>query len=232
MSEFKSLMNLWWLFSLSNRVNDSRELRERWSTSEIDEVSFWLTRCSTDWVSWWGIDRSTWRCFALKFNRSPCSWLTFFSSSSFLSKATSSCFALFLWSSCTKIQCSLSCRVRSRWLQSSFSILIIWSSWFATHWHNCFLFFMFHDVVASSASTETSMSRSETLLLTVLLSRRAVRNSTDSTLHVMMIVGRSCWGKDRWGVDVLVWCKFEEFLANFLNKRSRLFRIVYTSIAE
>ena len=209
-------MNLWWSFSLSNRVNDSCELQERWSTSEIDEVSFWLTWCSTDWVSWRGIDRSTWLCFALKFNHSPCNWLIFFSSSSFLSKATSSCFALFLWSTCTRSQCSLSCRVRSRWLQSSFSILIIWLSWFATHWHNCFLFFMSHDVVASSTSTETSMSRSETLLLTVLLSRRAVQDSTDSTSCVMMIVGRSCWGKDRWEVDVLIWCKFKEALVNFL----------------
>ena len=86
MSEFESLTNLWWSFPLSNRVNDSRELRERWSTSEIDEISFWLTWCSTDWVSWRDIGRSAWRCFALKFNRSPCSWWIFFSSSSFLSK--------------------------------------------------------------------------------------------------------------------------------------------------
>ncbi len=216
MSEFESLMNLWWSFSLSNRVNDSHELREHWSTSEIDEISFWLTRCSTDWVSWRDIDRSTWRCFALKFNRSSCSWLIFFSSSSFLSKATSSCFAFFLWLSCTRSQCSLSCRVRSRWLRSSFSISIIWSSWFAIHWHNCFLFFMSHDVVASSISTEALMSRSETLLLTVLLSRRAVQDSTDSTSCVMMIVDRSCWDKDRWEIDVLIWCKFKEALVNFL----------------
>jgi len=51
---------------------------------------------------------------------------------------------------------------------------------------------MFHDVVASSASTEASVGRSETLLLTVLLSRRAVRDPTGSTSRAMMIVGRSC----------------------------------------
>ncbi len=214
--EFENLIDLWWSFSLLNRVNDSHELRRRWLTSEIDEISFWLTWCSTDWVSWRGIDWSAWRCFALKFNRSLCSWLIFSSSSSFFSKATSSCFALFLWSSCTRIQCSLSCRVRSCWLWNLFSISIIWSSWFATHWHNCFLFFMFHDVVASSTSTETSISRSETLLLTVLLSRWAVRDSTDLTSRVMMIVDRSCWDKDRWEIDVLIWCKFKEALVNFL----------------
>ncbi len=131
--KFGNLIDLWWSFLLSNKVNDSYELRERWLTSEINEVSFWLTWCLTDWVSWRDIDWSAWRCFALKFNRSLCSWLIFSSSSSFFSKATSSCFALFLWSSCTRIQCSLSCRVRSRWLRSSFSILIIWLSWFATH---------------------------------------------------------------------------------------------------
>jgi len=210
------LIDLWWSFSLSNRVNDSHELQERWLTSKINEISFWLTWCSTDWVSWRDINQSAWRCFALKFNHSLCNWLIFSSSSLFFLKATSSCFALFLWSSCTRIQCSLSCKVRSRWLQSLFSILIIWLSWFATHWHNCFLFFMFHDVVASLISTETLMSRSETFLLTMLLSRRAVRDSTDSTSRVMMIVGRSCWDKDRWEIDVLIWCKFKEAFVNFL----------------
>ncbi len=114
MSEFKSLMNLWWLFLLSDRVEDSR-----W-----EWASFWLTCCSADWVSWRDISWSAWRCFALKFNCLPCSWLIFFSSSSFLSKATSSCFALFLWSSCTRSQCSLNYKVKSCWLQSSCSILM------------------------------------------------------------------------------------------------------------
>ncbi len=122
MNEFKSLMNLWWSFLLSDRVEDSC-----W-----ERASFWLTRCSADWVSWRSIDWSTWRCFALKFNRSSCNWLIFFSSSSFLSKATSSCFALFLWFSCTRSQYSLSCKVKSYWLQSSFSILMTSSR--SLHW--------------------------------------------------------------------------------------------------
>ncbi len=116
MNEFESLMNLWWLFlfSLSDKVEDSH-----W-----EQASFWLTHCSVYWVSWRSINQSAWLCFALKFNRSPCNWLILFSSSSFLLKATSSCFTLFLWSSCMRSQCSLSCRVKSRWLWSSFSILM------------------------------------------------------------------------------------------------------------
>ncbi len=209
MSEFESLMNLWWsfLFSLSDRVEDSRWKR----------ASFWLTCYSADWVSWRSIDQSAWRCFALKFNRSPCSWLIFFSSSLFLSKATSSCFALFLWSSCTRSQCSLSCRVKSRWLQSSFSILMTSLSWLLTQWNSCSSMFIFHAMTAFSASTEASMSRSETLLLIVLLSRWFVRNSTDLTSRVMMREDRSCWDKNRWEIDVLNWCfLMSENLKNLL----------------
>jgi len=189
MSEFKSLMNLWWsfLFSLSDKVEDSHW---KWA-------SFWLTRCSADWVSWRDIDQSAWRCFALKFNRSSCNWLIFFSSSLFLSKATSSCFALFLWSSCTRSQYLLSCKVKSHWLQSSFSILMTSLNWLSTQWNSCSSMCMFHAMTAFSASTEALMSRSETLLLTVLLSRWFVQDSTDSTLHVMMREDRSCWDKSR-----------------------------------
>ena len=83
MSEFESLMNLWWLFLFSDRVEDSRW--ERASKVELCST-FWLTCCSANWVSWRDINRSTWRCFALKFNHSSCSWLIFFSSSLFYQK--------------------------------------------------------------------------------------------------------------------------------------------------
>ncbi len=66
--------------------------------------------------------------------------------------------------------------------------------------------FMFHKVTAFSASTEALMSRSETLLLTMLLSRQVVLNSTDLTLHVMMREDRSCWDKSKWKIDALNWC--------------------------
>jgi len=50
---------------------------------------------------------------------------------------------------------------------------------------------MFHEMTAFSASTKALMNRSETLLLTVLLSRQVVQDSTDLTLHVMMREDRS-----------------------------------------
>ncbi len=143
--------------------------------------------------------------------------MIFFFNSSFLSKVTSSCFALFLWLSCTRSQCSLSCRVKSRWLWSSFSILMISSSWLLTQWNSCSLMFMFHEVTVFSASTEALMSRSETLLLTMLLSRWVVWSSTDSTSCVMMKEDKSCWDKSKWEIDVLNWCfLMSENSKNFL----------------
>ena len=149
MSKFKSLMNLWWSFSLSDTVEDSRwkwALKvELHSTSkqqikiEIVEASFWLIHCSADWVSWQDVDQSTWRCFTLKFNYSSCSWLIFFSSSSFLSKVTSNYFAFFLWSSCMRSQCLLSCKIKFCWLWSSFSILMTLLSWLLIQWSSFFL---------------------------------------------------------------------------------------------
>ncbi len=77
--------------------------------------------------------------------------------------------------------------------------------------------FMFHEVTAFSASTEALMNRSETLLLTMLLSRWVVQNSTDLTLHVMMKEDRSCWDKNRWEINVLNWCfLMSENSKNFL----------------
>ncbi len=216
MSEFKSLMNLWWSFSFSDRVEYScwkwalkvelHSTSEQRIKTEIIETSFWLTRCSADWVSWWDIDWSVWRYFTLKFNRSSCSWLIFFSSSSFLSKATFSCFAFFLWSSCTRSQYSLSCKVKSHWLWSSFNILMTSLNWLLTQWNSCSLMFMFHVIIAFSASTEALISRSKTLLLTMLLSRWVVQDSTDLTLCIMMKENRSSWDKSKWEIDVLNWC--------------------------
>ncbi len=56
---------------------------------------------------------------------------------------------------------------------------------------------MFHEMTAFSALTESLMNRSETLLLTVLLSRQVVQDSTDLTLHVMMKEDKSYWDKSR-----------------------------------
>ena len=143
--------------------------------------------------------------------------MIFFSSSSFLSKVTSSCFAFFLWLSCMRSQCSLSCKIKSCWLRSLFSILMTSLNWLLIQWNSCSLMFMFHEMTAFSTLTETSMSRSETLLLTMLLSRRVVWDSTDSTSHVMMREDRSCWDKNKWEIDVLNWCfLMSENSKNFL----------------
>ncbi len=91
---------------------------------------------------------------------------------------------------------------------------------------------MFHAMTAFSASTETSMSRSETLLLTMLLSRRVVQDSIDLTSHVMMKEDRSCWDKSRWRVDVfwidVFWwvkiqrisCEFQVIIECFIQRIS------------
>ncbi len=143
--------------------------------------------------------------------------MIFFSNSSFLSKATFSYFAFFLWSSCIRSQCSLSCIAKSHWLWNSFSILMTSSSWLLTQWNSCFLMFMFHEMTAFSTSTKASMSRSETLLLTMLLSRWVIQNSTDLTLHVIIREDRSCWDKSKWKIDVLNWCfLMSENSKNFL----------------
>ncbi len=66
------------------------------------------------------------------------------------------------------------------------------SSWLLTQWNNCFSIFMFHEMSAFSTLTEALMSRSETLLLTMLLSKQVVQDSTDLTLYIMMKEDKSC----------------------------------------
>jgi len=75
-----------------------------------------------------------------------------------------------------------------------------------TQWNSCFSMFMFHEMTAFSASTEALMSRSEILLLTMLLSRWVVWNSTDLTSHIIMKEDISCWDKSKWKINVLNWC--------------------------
>ncbi len=130
---------------------------------------------------------------------------------------TFNCFALFLWSSYMRSQCSLSCKIKFRWLQSSFSILMTSLSWLLTQWNSCFSMFMFHAMTAFSTSIKALMSRSETLLLTMLLSRWVVWDSTNSTLCIMMREDKSCWDKNKWKIDVLNWCfLMSENSKNFL----------------
>jgi len=91
-------------------------------------------------------------------------------------------------------------------------------NWLLIQWNSCSLMFMFHEITAFSASTEALMSRSETLLLTVLLSKWVVQDSTDLTSCIMMKEDRSCWDKNKWEIDVLNWCfLMSENSKNFLQ---------------
>ncbi len=71
------------------------------------------------------------------------------------------------------------------------------SNWLLTQWNSCSLMFMFHEMSAFSTSTEASISRSETLLLTMLLNRWVVQDSTDLTSCIMMKEDKSCWDKSK-----------------------------------
>ncbi len=100
----------------------------------------------------------------------------------------SSWFNLLLCSICMKIQCLMHFRIMSHWVLSSFNILIISSSWLSTHWCNCFLFFMFYEILTFSTSFETSIDSMKTHLFAVLLSNQADRDSTDLKSCVMICV--------------------------------------------
>ena len=94
-------------------------------------------------------------------------------------------------------QCSLSYKVKFRWLRSLFSILMTSLNWLLTQWNSCSSMFMFHEVTTFSTLTEALMSRSETLLLTMLLNRWVVQDSTDLMSHVIMKEDKSCWNKNK-----------------------------------
>ena len=75
-----------------------------------------------------------------------------------------------------------------------------------TQWNSYSSMFIFHAMTAFSVSIKALMSRSETLLLIIFLSRWVVQDSTDSTLHIMMKEDKSYWDKSKWEIDVLKWC--------------------------
>ena len=170
--EFENLKNLWW--SLSNRVNDSRRV---WFS--ID----WRGR---DFVDWRGRSWFAERCsfFRLKtFSRRSTivsSWV------SIVIWLTSSSSSLLMWSTWTSIHCSLSFKVMSRWPLSSISILMISSDWSIAHWRSCWLVLMSHEVATFWGLAEASKGIRETHLLAVLLSRRAVHDSTGSESCVIV----------------------------------------------
>ncbi len=90
-------------------------------------------------------------------------------------------------------------------------------NWLLTQWNSCSSMFMFYEMTAFSASTEALISRSETLLLIMFLSRWVVQDSTNLTLHVMIKEDKSCWDKSKWKINILNWCfLMSENSKNFL----------------
>jgi len=169
---------LWW--SLSNRVNESRRV---WFSIDWRGRDFVEAR---DSVGWRGRDWFAERCFFFRLK-------TFFRSSTIVSSwvsiviwLISSSSSLLMWSTWTSIHCSLSFKVMSRWSLSSINILMISFGWSWAHWRSCWLVLMFHEVVTSWDSAETSKEIMKTRLLAVLLSRRAVRDPTGSKSRVIV----------------------------------------------
>ncbi len=139
-------------------------------------------------MSWCSQDWSAWRCFSLKINISSCSWMLISSKVLIDARLISSWFNLLLCSICMKIQCSMHFRIMSHWALSSFNILIISLNWLSTHWCNCFLFFIFHEISTFLTSFETLINSMKIHLFAMLLSNRADRDLTDSKSRVMICV--------------------------------------------
>ncbi len=168
--EFKNLKNLWW--SLSNRVNDSRQV--------------WFSIEARDFVDCRDQRWFTERCLFLRLN-------TFFHSLMIVSSwvfivvwLISNSLSLLMWLTCRLIHCLLSFKVMSCWSLSSISILIISSDWSIVHWRSCWSMLMSHEIATFWDLVEALKEIRETRLLTVVLSRWAVHDSTNSELCVIV----------------------------------------------
>ena len=93
---------------------------------------------------------------------------------------TSSSFSLLICFTCRLIHCSFSFKVMSCWFFNLINILMILFDWSWVYWRSCWLVLMFHEIVTFWDSAETSKEIMKTRLLAMLLSRRAVRDLTDS----------------------------------------------------
>jgi len=176
--EFKNLKDLWW--SLLNRMNDSRWV---WFSIDWRDKDFIETQDSVDWQdqSWFA---ERYLFFRLKtFSRSS----TIISSWVFIVIwLISNSLSLLMWLTWTLIHCSLSFKVMFRWSLSSISILMISSDWLIAHWWSCWLMLMSHEIATFWDLAETLKEIMKMRLLAMLLSRRAVRDSTDSKSRVIM----------------------------------------------
>ncbi len=174
----KDLKDLWW--SLLNKVNDSRQV---WFSIDWRGRNFVETRNSVDWQDW---DWFTKRCFFFRLKTFSCSSMIVFSWVFIVIWLISSSLSLLMWLTWTLIHCSLSFKVMSRWSLSSISILIISSDWSITHWRSCWLVLMSHEIATFWDLAEASKEIRKTRLLTMLLSRWAVHDSTDSESRVIV----------------------------------------------
>ncbi len=169
-----------------NLIDVSRQV---WFSIEAcNSISCWdkwfiIDRDSVDCRDW---DWSAERCFSLSFNIVSHSRVLVSSRVFIVVRLISSCFNLWVCLTCRTIQCSLHFKVMFRWFLSSSNILMISFDWSRAHWRSCSSILMFHEISTSLASVEASKDSKETRLFAVLLSKRVVRNSTDSKSHVMM----------------------------------------------
>ncbi len=161
-------------------MNDSRQV---WFSIDWRGRDFVETWDSVDWrdQSWFAE-----RCFFFRLKTFSCSLMIVSSWVSIVIWLISSSSSFLMWSTWTSIHCSLSFKVMSRWSLSSISILMILSDWSIAHWQSCWLMLMSHEIATFWDLAEASKEIRKTRLLTVLLSRRAVRDSTDSESCVIM----------------------------------------------
>ncbi len=176
--EFKNLKDLWW--SLFNKVNDSRRVWFLIDWRDRDFVEAW------DIVDWWDWDWFVERCFFFRLKTFSCSSMIVSSWVSIVIWLIFSSLSLLMWLTWTSIHCLLSFNVMSRWSFSSISILMISSDWLIAYWRSCWFILMFHEIATFWNLAEASKEIRKTCLLAMLLSRWAVRDSTDSELHVIV----------------------------------------------
>jgi len=177
-NEFENLKDLWW--SLLNKVNDSRQV---WFSIDWRDRDFVETRDSVDW---WDRDWFAERCFFFRLKTFFCSLMIVSSWVSIVIWLISSSLSLLMWLTWTSFHCSLSFKVMFCWSFSSISILMILFDWSITHWRSCWLMLMSHEIVTFWDLVEALKEIRKTHLLAMLLSRRAVRDSTDLESRVIV----------------------------------------------
>jgi len=157
---------------LLNKVNDSRRV--------------WFSIKAWDFIDYWDREWFAERCFFLRLNTFSRSSMIVFSWVFIDVWLISSSSSLLMWLTCRSIHCSLSFKVMFRWSLNLISILMISSDWLIAHWRSCWLMLMSHEIATFWDLAEALKEIRETHLLTVLLSRRAVHDSTDSESRVIV----------------------------------------------